>query len=152
MDELNRSEALELLAELRVGHVATAAGGEPYVTPISYVVLGDELFFRTLPGRRLDALRANPRLCVEASRADDDGNWESVVAWGDAYEVPDPHREADVVEALLAKYHDSTDSLLSFGQARPFDPKPLVVGVPLDTISGRTSGRGLTPRTRPGRL
>lgn len=122
------------------------------MTPISYVLLGEELFFRTLPGRRLEALRSNPRVCVEASRSDEDGNWESVIAWGSAYEVDDAYKAADVVAALLAKYHDSTDSLLSFGQARPMDPQPLVVGVPLDAISGRTSGRGLSPRTRPGRL
>lgn len=152
MDELTRAEALELLAALDVGHVGTAAGGEPYVTPISYIVIGDEVLFRTLPGRRLDALRVNPRVCLEASRSDEDGNWESVIAWGAARELDDPNREADVVSALLSKYHDSSDGLLSFGSSRPFDPSPLVIAVLIDEISGRTSGRGFSPRTRPGRL
>ncbi len=152
MDELTREEATELLRSEMVAHVATAADGEPYVTPTSFVVIGDELCFRTGPGRRLDALAANPRVCIEASRTDEAGNWESVLMWGEARVVDDPNREADVVTALLEKYHDAAESLLSLSPARPFDPQPVLVVVPLSEISGRTSGRGFSPRTRPGRL
>ncbi len=152
MEELSRDRAVELLTSEAVAHVATAAGGEPYVTPISFVVLGDELLFRTTSGRRLDALKANPRVCIEASRTDEDGSWESVLVWGDARIVDDPYREADVVAALLAKYHQASEGLFSTGGGRPFDPKPVVVAVPLSEVSGRSSGAGLNPRTRPGRL
>ena len=152
MEELSRAEALELLESERVAHVATAAGGEPYVTPISFVIIGDELLFRTAPGRRLDAITANPRVCIEASRTDEVGNWKSVLAFGDAYVADDPHREVDVVAALLEKYADAAESLLASSPTRPFDPQPVLVAVPLTEVTGRTSGSGLNPRTRPGRL
>ncbi len=152
MDELSREQAVAVLEAEAVAHVATAVGGEPYVTPISFVVLGDELMFRTTPGRRLDAVKQNPRVCVEASRVDEAGNWESVLVFGDARILDDPNREADVVAALLAKYHEASEGLFSMGGGRPFDPQPVVVAVPLTEVSGRSSGGGLNPRTRPGRL
>ncbi len=152
MDELTAEEARELLRTEMVAHVATAVDGEPYVTPISFVVIGDELLFRTAPGRRLDAITANQRVCVEASRIDQAGNWESVLVWGDAYVADDPNREADVVAALLEKYHGAAESLLSLAPARPFDQQTVLVAVPMSEVSGRTSGRGLNPRARPGRL
>ncbi len=152
MDELTREQAIDLLQSEAVAHVATAVDGQPYVTPISYVVLGDELLFRTVPGRRLDSIDRNPRVCVEASRLDEAGNWESVVVFGEARRLEDPQRQADVIAALLAKYHDASEGLLSMGGGRPFDPQPVVVAVPLTEVTGRTSGGGLSPRTRPGRL
>ncbi len=151
MDELSRADSLALLADEKVAHVATAVDGVPYVTPISFVVLYEEIHFRTVPGRRLEELRANPRVCIEVSRTDEEGGWQSVLVWGDAYEVDDANREADVVAALLAKYHDGA-GLFSVPASRPFDPRPLVVAVPIAEITGRTSGRGFTPGTRPGRL
>ncbi len=152
MDEMSREQAVALLEAEQVAHVATAAGGEPYVTPISFVLLQDELLFRTVPGRRLDALKQSPRVCVEASRVDEAGNWESVLVFGDARVIDDPNREADVIAALLAKYHGASEGLFSLGGGRPFDPVPVVVAVPLAEVTGRTSGGGLNPRTRPGRL
>ncbi len=151
MDEMSRAEAVAFLEAEAVAHVGTAVGGEPYVTPISFVVAGDEIVFRTVPGRRLDSMRTNPRVCIEVSRVDETGNWRSVLVWGDAYVIEDPNREADAVAALLAKYHES-QGLLSVSGGRPFDPGPVVVAVPIETITGRTSGRGFSQRTRPGRL
>jgi nitroimidazol reductase NimA-like FMN-containing flavoprotein (pyridoxamine 5'-phosphate oxidase superfamily) len=152
MEDLSRAEAFELLETLEVGHIGAVVDGEPYVTPISYVVIGEDVLFRSMEGRRARALRSHPRICIEASRSQPDGGWESVIAWGDAEQVDDPHRKADVVAALLAKYHDAYDGLLSPGSGRPFDPEPYVFAVRIDNISGRSSGRGFTPRTRPGRL
>ncbi len=150
MEELSRERAVGLLTSEAVAHVATA--GDPYVTPISFVVLGDELYFRTVPGRRLDAIKQDPRVCVEASHVDEAGNWESVLVFGAARLVDDPNREADVIAALLAKYHGASQGLFSLGGGRPFDPQPVAVAVPLTEVTGRSSGGGLSPRTRPGRL
>lgn len=152
MDDLTTERAKELLETLATGHLGTVLDGDPYVTPISYVVIGEEVLFRTMPGDRLRAITSHPQVCLEASESDFDGNWESVIITGAAYIVEDANRQADVVAALLRKYQADTESLLSFGAGRPFDPEPAVVAVPIATISGRSSGGGLKPRTRPGRL
>ena len=62
------------------------------------------------------------------------------------------YKEVERRLLLLEKYHDVSESLLSLQPSRPFDPEPVLVAVPIAAISGRSSGSGLNPRTRPGRL
>jgi nitroimidazol reductase NimA-like FMN-containing flavoprotein (pyridoxamine 5'-phosphate oxidase superfamily) len=71
------------------------------VVPIAYAYAGGELYGRTLPGRKLAALRADPRVCVEVDERDGPGDWCSVVAEGTYEEVDDPV-ERRAALALLA--------------------------------------------------
>ena len=51
-----------------------------YVTPMSFVLMGDEGCSRTKPGRRFEAIESNPMVCIEVSRFDEStGDWVSVV-------------------------------------------------------------------------
>lgn len=153
MEEMTRDDAITLLTEQLLGHLAVIDGAEPYVSPISYVVADDTLFFRTRPGRRLSVLNANPRICVETSLVDDDaGMWSSVCAWGDAEIVDDPQVGATVVSMLLEKYADSSESVLSYAKGPNLGTEAAIVAVPLDKVTGRASGGELGTHVRPGRL
>lgn len=149
MDELTPERCREILATSRVAHLGVIDGDRPYVSPLSYVLLDDRFCFRSGAGRRMDAMRANPVVCIEVSVADDDG-WESVIAWGEAREVTDDGEAQNVISALLSKYRDVLGSPLSPGSV--FPEPAIVVSVPLDLVSGRTSGHYFSVRTRPGRL
>ena len=151
MNDLSRDEAIEILQTQNVAHIGVLSDGEPYVTPLSFVILGDELCFRSVAGRRLSAVKDHPRVCIEAS-AGDDSTWQSVVAWGDAYVVDDPNRQGEVIAAILSKYSRSIDSMLSFSASGAVSEEGAVVAVPLTDISGRSSGHDLGPTIRPGRL
>lgn len=153
MEAMSRRACEELLASEPIGHIGIIDGGEPYVTPISFVLIDGELRFRTGPGRRLEALEANPRACVEVSRQDPQrGTWDSVIVWGDARRIRDRGAEERTVEALLAKYRDAIPSVLAFSSPQALPASAVVVAVPLEVVSGRSSGRGFDPRLRPGRL
>lgn len=153
MDTLSRERCDALLEEAHVAHIGVITDQGPYVTPISYVFLGSRLAFRTGPGRRTEAIRTDPRVCVEVTSYDEpSGNWESVVATGTASVLADDAaRERQVVDALFDKYRNAYENLLSMpsgvGPATRF-----VVLVDLDEVAGRSSGGFLQPRTRPGRL
>ena len=71
MDTLSREESFELLDTSLVAHIGFISDDSPYVTPMSYVRDGDRLLFRTEAGKKLDALRSNPAVCVEVSVFDD---------------------------------------------------------------------------------
>jgi nitroimidazol reductase NimA-like FMN-containing flavoprotein (pyridoxamine 5'-phosphate oxidase superfamily) len=64
---LRRAHA-EFLARQRVVHVATAdARGVPHVVPVCAVVANGRLYFASgKTGRKIDNLRANPRIAVSA--------------------------------------------------------------------------------------
>lgn len=68
MDPLARDEALRLLAEEQVAHIGFISEGSPYVTPMPFVVdEGRIVLFRTTGGKKLEALRLEPSVCIEVS-------------------------------------------------------------------------------------
>ena len=153
MDPIDEAEALEFLSEAMVVHLGVVQDGEPYVTPMSFVVDGRRLLFRTKPGRRFEAIEKNPRVCVEASRFDEEsGDWVSVVVRGTAVERTDEATTSLAVEMLLEKYATVLGSPLGTGGLQPMASFPHVLEVSIDEITGMTSGRGFSFRTRPGRL
>lgn len=150
MIELSPEECRAVLEQGRVAHIAQIDRDEPYVTPMSYVVLGGEFFFRTGQGRRLEALRRDPRVCVEVSRRREDAGWESVLLRGRARIVEDLRLEAEAIAALLTKYH--TESALGFSAPAVHPEERPVVAITPEQVTGRASGHGLSAATRPGLL
>jgi nitroimidazol reductase NimA-like FMN-containing flavoprotein (pyridoxamine 5'-phosphate oxidase superfamily) len=153
MDEMTRDQAYDFLVAQDVGHLAVIDNGEPYVSPLSFVVDNDVLYFRTRPGRRLSALKVNPRLCVEVSTVDEAaGMWSSVCIWGNAEVVADAQRGAAVVALLLEKYAAAAEPVLSFSKGPNLGHEASIVAVPIEAITGRVSGSELGTHIRPGRL
>ncbi len=153
MDTLSQDQCQALLEQEHVAHIGVITAEGPYVTPISYVNLGNKLAFRTAPGRRTEAIETDPRVSVEVSRYNSEtGDWSSVILTGTAQVIRnDPTREQVVVDALFDKYRDAYDNLLSMPAGRGPGTRFIVV-IDITDMSGRTSGGYLQPRTRPGRL
>ena len=152
MDVLTPQEIEQELNEGMVAHLGVADEGVPYVTPLSYVYSGGAIAFRTLEGRRVQALRTNPRVCVEVIEYDRvTGDWQSVVAFGDAEIVEDDIVAGAFIAQMLRKYEQSFEGLFGLPD-RGVPATAYVVRVPLDDLEGRTSGRFLGTKTRPGRL
>ncbi len=148
--ELSAADCERILGEGQVAHIAHASDGQPYVTPMSYVMVEGDLYFRTGIGRRVDAIRADSRSCIEVTILRDGEAWESVVFWGDARFIDDPDERSRVVAALLSKYHSET----AVGSPSPsmLPVEYPIVAITPESITGRASGGGLKTKTRPGRL
>jgi nitroimidazol reductase NimA-like FMN-containing flavoprotein (pyridoxamine 5'-phosphate oxidase superfamily) len=153
MDPISEAEALEFLRQAMVAHIGVVHGGEPYVTPMSFVVDGNRILFRTKPGKRFEAIESHPIVCVEVSSFDEEtGDWVSVLVRGTATETTDDETTSRAVELLMNKYEAVLGSPLGRGGLQPMASFPHVVAVEIEEISGMTSGRGFSYRTRPGRL
>ena len=117
------------------------------------MVSDDAVLFRIKEGRKLDAIRANPVVSIEASDFDPEtGNWISVVVKGRATEVADDEVETETMSQLLSKYKEALGSLLGHGRPEPLAGELHVIRVEIDELTGRRSGHGLSPRARPGWL
>lgn len=154
MEQLSTHEAFDFLVSQPVAHLGTVLDGEPYVTPMSYVVDGNRVLFRTVSGTKLDALRAKPSVCIEVSEYDtESGAWKSVIVRGEASLVEDAGMIRTVIGLLYSKYQGALGSPLSGGGGlRPLGGNPYVVQVPIVEITGMCSGRGMSVRTKPGRM
>ncbi len=153
MEQITKEEAKLILTNAPVAHLGVVIDDAPYVTPMSFVFDGDRILFRTMAGRKLEAMRANPSVCVEVARYDETtGDWVSVIITGQAKEVDDEELGAKAVDMLLEKYRSVLGSPLSRGGIQPIIGLPHVVEILIDDITGMASGRGWGHRTKPGRL
>lgn len=153
MDPISEPEARQFLNEAMVAHVGVVSNGDPYVSPVSFVLDDDRILFRTKPGKRFEAIEANPNVSIEASLFDEEtGDWISVIVQGHAAERTDPATTDRTVELLFDKYDKALGSPLNRDGFQAMATFPHVVEVSIDEITGMVSGRGFSFRTRPGRL
>lgn len=151
MNELTWDRCRDILVDSRVAHMAVISEGEPYVAPISYVVVGDAICIRTGAGKRVEAMRVNPRVCVEVSEYDEaNGDWESVIIWGTAEFVEDSRLAQEIIFAFIEKYRDVLGSPLNPGSV--FPESDVIIRIPIEDSTGRDSGSYFSVRRRPGRL
>lgn len=151
MNHLTPQEIAQVIEGAKFAHIGVISEGRPYVTPISFVPLGGAMAFRSLTGKRLDAIAANPDVSIEITDyTEQTGAWKCVIADGKATVIEDPNLEADIIHALITRYAESFNSLL--GDTGPGMGKAYVIKVDFDGITGRSSGTYLQPKTRPGRL
>lgn len=148
MIDLTEEGCQRVLADGRIAHLGCISQGEPYVTPLSYVKIGDTLFIRTAPGRRVDAMREHPHVCIDVTILEGT-HWESVILWGEAEEIVDEHRQAEVLSALLRKYGEEP---LSTSTPRVLPRDNPVFAITPTAMTGKASGMGFSDRTRPGRV
>ena len=55
--------------------------GKPYVFPLAYAYQNGVLYGQTTAGRKIEAARETPLVCLEASDVTG-GGWERVMCWG----------------------------------------------------------------------
>jgi nitroimidazol reductase NimA-like FMN-containing flavoprotein (pyridoxamine 5'-phosphate oxidase superfamily) len=95
------------------------------VVPINYVLDGESIYVHSLPGRKLVALRANPRACLQVDKVIDAYHWSSAIAFGVFEEVTDTKERDQALRALLTSFptltpvesvpvHDGQSSVIIF--------------------------------------
>jgi uncharacterized protein len=100
---LNDRDALALLREGTLGRLGCIAAGWPYVVPVNYIFDGRDIYIHSLPGKKIDALRANPRVCLQVDEIKDSYNWRSVIAYGTFEEVSGEETRENVLTRLYSR-------------------------------------------------
>src|ERR1700693_6583620 len=88
IQELTRKESLEVLARTHLGRLACARGMQPYVVPIHFAYQNFWLYSFSVLGQKIDWMRANPLVCVEADQMRRE-QWTTVVVFGRYEELCD---------------------------------------------------------------
>jgi nitroimidazol reductase NimA-like FMN-containing flavoprotein (pyridoxamine 5'-phosphate oxidase superfamily) len=86
---LNRLECTKLLTESRVGWLACARDGQPYVVPIYFAYADNHLYAFSMPGKKIDWMRTNPLVSIVVEKPGGAREWQSVVVDGRYEELPD---------------------------------------------------------------
>jgi len=103
---MTSQENLDLLARARLGRLACSHGSQPYVVPFYFAYQDYYLYSFTTVGQKIEWMRANPLVCVEADEVVSSQQWLSVIVFGRYEELPDTpeyQSERKVAYNLLQK-------------------------------------------------
>jgi nitroimidazol reductase NimA-like FMN-containing flavoprotein (pyridoxamine 5'-phosphate oxidase superfamily) len=85
---LSQDEIEALLRRCRVGRMGCCIDDRPYVVPVNFAYDGSAVYVVSGPGRKIDAMRTDPRVCFEVDEIDESDEvggatvWRSVIADG----------------------------------------------------------------------
>ncbi len=99
---LGDADSLAILREGSLGRLGCIADGAPYVVPVNYLFDGQDVYLHSLPGRKVDALRSNPRACLQVDEIKDEYHWRSAIVYGTYEEISDEK----IREEILVKLFD----------------------------------------------
>jgi len=108
ISKLGDRDSLAILREGTLGRLGCIAADWPYVVPVNYFFDGRDIYIHTLPGKKLDALRANPRVCLQVDDIKDSYNWRSVIAYGTFEEVSNEETRENLLTKLYSRLSHMT--------------------------------------------
>jgi nitroimidazol reductase NimA-like FMN-containing flavoprotein (pyridoxamine 5'-phosphate oxidase superfamily) len=132
-------EARTLLRAGRLARLGCVAEGYPYVVPVNYVFDGEFVYSHSLPGRKVDAMRAFPRVCLQVDEVQGQTRWKSALAFGTFEELNDKVERERAMGLLLSLFPQLTpvESLII---ADAGAPAPVVYRVRVERVTGIREG------------
>lgn len=104
--EISRRECSELLTRVSTGRLACSLDNQPYVVPVSFAYDDGYIYIFSTLGRKIEWMRANPKVCLQVGEIGNRSNWTSVVITGTYKELPELQYAAERERARqkLAEY------------------------------------------------
>jgi len=125
--ELDRRECLRLLATGSIGRVVFTESALPAAQPVNYLLDDEEVVFRTANGSKLAAASRHHVVAFQVDEIDvgSHSGW-TVLGVGEAYEIVEPTRRAELAERMPAPWAAGHDQH--------------VISIPLQRLTGRRLG------------
>jgi nitroimidazol reductase NimA-like FMN-containing flavoprotein (pyridoxamine 5'-phosphate oxidase superfamily) len=104
--ELTNKECVEILTRPRFGRLGCSRDNQPYVVPINFAYHDRHLYSVAALGQKIEWMRANPLVCVEADEIIDHYHWMSVVVRGryeELSDTPEWRVERELAYSLLKR-------------------------------------------------
>ncbi|HEX5081513.1 MAG TPA: pyridoxamine 5'-phosphate oxidase family protein [Blastocatellia bacterium] len=104
ISEIGYREARELLLNQNIGRLGCCHHDMPYVVPVNYFFDGEAIYIHSMPGRKIQIMRANPYVCLQVDEIKDSFNWLSVIAFGQFEEVYDTAERDRIMAAMFQRF------------------------------------------------
>jgi nitroimidazol reductase NimA-like FMN-containing flavoprotein (pyridoxamine 5'-phosphate oxidase superfamily) len=154
ISKMEDRDCRETLRRLGFGRLGCARNNQPYIIPIYYAYESDRLYGFATFGQKIEWMRSNPLVCVQADEVLDNDNWTSVVVLGRYEELPDTQeytKERGKALSLLEKRSMwwQTSYVVSSVRNQPEAPKSVFYCIHIEEMSGlRASPEGSPVRVR----
>lgn len=145
---LTRQESLGLLDRGGLARLGCTRGPQPYVVPINYVLEDTSLYAFSTYGRKIEWMRNNPLVCIQADEVSSAQSWKSVIATGRYEELTseqDIEHAWSLLQARPSWWQPGFVKTVITGVERPL--VPVYYRIHLDEISGHAFGGEPAPAT-----
>ncbi len=142
IEELKTSECFKILTEKRFGRLACTRENQPYIVPFHFAFDGQHsLYAFSTFGQKIEWMRLNPLVCVEADDINNQFEWTSLVIFGRYEELPDTPKfeaERNYAHELLSRHAMWWQPAYVAGAHRrqKANDEPIYFRIHTDTISG----------------
>ena len=136
---LSDMQSRSLLETSSIGRLGCVFKGEPYVVPINYVFDKDCIYSHSLPGQKIEALRSNPRSCLQVDVTRGPLRWSSVIAYGKFQEITDANKRHEVISRILRR-HPMLTPVESTIATDGSSTDVIVFQISIDKITGMSEG------------
>jgi uncharacterized protein len=138
--EISQDECSQFLARVSVGRLACALDNQPYIIPISFAFELDRLYLFSTLGKKVEWMRQNPKVCLQADEIVDRSTWVSVVVNGTYIELREPDHIAEKEHARKLLAHSLQWWLAPMAgrreQAGDLAVEPVLFRLKIDSLSG----------------
>jgi nitroimidazol reductase NimA-like FMN-containing flavoprotein (pyridoxamine 5'-phosphate oxidase superfamily) len=105
---ISEKECSELLKRVSVGRLACSLDDQPYIVPVAFSYEPNSIFIFSTFGKKIEWMRQNPKVCLQADEISGRSNWTSVIAIGSYVELSGAQYAAQMEYAKeqLAQYSE----------------------------------------------
>lgn len=139
--EMSQRESRAMLEGLGIGRLACARDNQPYVVPIFFAYEDNRLYGFSTLGRKIEWMRSNPQVCVQADEIRNYFEWKSVIVLGRYEELPDDEAHGKArghAITLLSQRTRWWQGAYATHRLRPQagGPTPVIFSVDIGEITG----------------
>jgi uncharacterized protein len=137
---ISKQECSELLKRVTLGRLACSLDNQPYVVPVAFSYESNYIYVFSTVGKKVEWMRQNPKVCLQADEIGNRANWLSVVVTGTYSELRQPQYAAEREHAMeqLAQYSEWWRNPLAERREQTSDLSvdPVFFRVDIESMSG----------------
>jgi uncharacterized protein len=137
--EMAENDCRAILARAPVARLGCSQDGQPYVVPV-FIALEDRyVYVFSTVGKKINWMRANPKVCVQADDIRSQSHWSSVIAYGRYQELPEKQypEEHEHARKLLEVRHQWWLNALAVGRLGLKEwVTPVFFRIEIDALTG----------------
>jgi nitroimidazol reductase NimA-like FMN-containing flavoprotein (pyridoxamine 5'-phosphate oxidase superfamily) len=145
---ISEKECEDLLSRASLARLGCSLENQPYVVPVYISYEANHVYVFSTHGKKVEWLRANPRVCVQADEIAGRTEWVSVIANGEYQELSEPRFSAERAHARELLESRNEWWLNAMAERREEVPDasiaPVFFRIRIDSMTGlRGSAKGL---------
>jgi uncharacterized protein len=138
--EISQEECSELLERVSIGRLACSLNDQPYIVPVAFSYEPDSVYIFSTFGKKIEWMRQNPKVCLQADEMGNRSSWTSVIVTGTYVELSEAQYPAQREHAMeqLAQYSEWWRNALAQRREHTSDLaiEPVFFRIDIQSMSG----------------